>query len=317
MKAKSALALIGIIVAGVVLTLWKPASDAPAPTPIVAAPPSAAHEPTVENRQEQRASETIAPAEPPVVSRKAPLQPKAQPSVETVAAELLAQIQEALASTNLDEREIVFTNLLAALVHADPLAAARFAETNYLGDTHDQLLHRAAQLWAQQDSAAALDWAASLNSASERDAILTDVCLQVAERDPAEAVRTRSQYVADEQPNAGLETLAQRWAEKDFAAALDWTLSRANGEQRDQLIARLTFVQSQTSPAEAATLVVQQIPAGEAQTEAVMAVLHQWANRDLAEAAKWVELFPEGELRIRAVNELNGIAKYQSAEQSP
>jgi hypothetical protein len=48
-----------------------------------------------------------------------------------------------------------------------------------------------------------------------------------------------------------------------------------------------------------------------------MSVLHQWASRDLAAAVKWVELFPEGEVRSRAVNELAGVANYQSAVQSP
>jgi hypothetical protein len=73
----------------------------------------------------------------------------------------------------------------------DPLAAARLAETNNLGDTHDLILHRVAQLWAATDAAAALNWAATLSKAVERDAILTDVCLEVAARDPAAARRER------------------------------------------------------------------------------------------------------------------------------
>jgi hypothetical protein len=122
--------------------------------------------------------------------------------------------------------------------------------------------------------------------------------------------------VTDENPNAGLAALAQRWAEKDFAAALDWALTRA-GEQRNQLIARLAFIQSQTSPIEADTLAVQNIPPGEAQTEAVMAVLHQWGLRDLPAAQQWVAQFPDSDLRTRAINELAGIAEYQTPAQSP
>lgn len=48
-----------------------------------------------------------------------------------------------------------------------------------------------------------------------------------------------------------------------------------------------------------------------------MAVLHQWALRDLPAAERWVARFPEGDLRTRALNELEGIAKYQSAGQPP
>jgi hypothetical protein len=308
MKTKLVLALVAIGSVGIVLTLWKPAS---APSERAALEPA-------EQSREAPGTETIVPLKPSVAPMKTPAQLQVQNDALGNAADLLAQIQTALASTNLDDREMVFTNLLAEMVRIDPLAVARFAETNSLGDTHDLLLYRVAQLWAATDSSAAVNWAATLtNTRGDRDAILTEVCLQVSERDPEEAVRMRTQHVADEQPNPGLEVLAQRWGEKDFSAALDWALSRAASEQRDQLIARLAFVQSQTSPIEAATLVAEKIPAGGAQTEAIMSVLHQWGSRDLAAAEKWVARFPESELRTRAVSELEGLAKYQSSVKSP
>jgi hypothetical protein len=160
-----------------------------------------------------------------------------------------------------------------------------------------------------------LNWATTLNNPAERDAILTEVYLQVAESDPAKAVRMRSQLLIDEKPNGGLEALAERWAEKDFSAALDWALSRAAGEQRDLLIARLAYVQSQTSPLEAATLVVEKIQAGKVQTEAAIAVLSQWASSDLPAAGRWAARFPEGDLRSRAFNQLGIIARCQSTGQ--
>lgn len=303
MKTKLVLALVAIISAGIVLSLWKPFS-APLATQLPFE--RAALEQTAESSQESAARETIA-------ARKRPAQPQAQTHTATVTEDLLLQIQAVLASANYDDREIVFTNLLVELVHTDPLAAAQFAETNSIGDTHDQVLHRVAELWAATDSAAALNWAATLNNPAERDAILTEVCLQVAESDPAEAVRMRSQLVTDEKPNGGLESVAERWAEKDFSAALDWALSRAASEQRDLLIARVAYVQSQTSPLEAATLVVEKIPAGRAQTEAAIAVLGQWASRDPAAAGQWAKRFPEGDLRSRAFSELGNVARFQSA----
>jgi hypothetical protein len=292
MKTKMTLAIIGGLIAGAAMNQWKSAS--PAPT-------SVSSSPTASNKPAHSSSE---PAE-----RTSRASRRVRPNVENDPAPLLARIQDALGSTNPDDREIVFTHLLAALVRADPFAAARFAETNDLGGTHDLILHRVAQLWAARDTTAALDWAAGLADARERDGILTDVFLQIAESDPAEAVRTYSRYVTDEKSNAGLEALAQRWAEKDFSAARDWALSRHTGTQRDQLIARLAYVQSRTAPFEAATMVVGNIPEGGMQTEAVMTVLHQWALRDPVAAGKWVENFPEGDLHTRAVNELNGIAR--------
>jgi hypothetical protein len=154
------------------------------------------------------------------------------------------------------------------------------------------ILHRVAQLWAAQYTSAALDGAATLGNAREPDEILTDVFLRIAESDPAEAVRTHSRYAPDGKPNAGLEALTQRWAEKDFPAALDWALFLDTEAQREQLIARLAFIQSQTASLDAATLVVENVPEEKAQTEAVMAVLHQRALRDLAAAKKWARTFP-------------------------
>jgi hypothetical protein len=134
MKTKLVLALVAILAAGIVLSLWKPFSAAPATQlPFE----QAALEQTAEGWQESAARETIAP-------RKAPAQPQIQTHAATVAADLLAQIQTALASTNLDDRESVFTTLLAELVRTDPFTAARFAETNSVGFTHDQVLHRVA-----------------------------------------------------------------------------------------------------------------------------------------------------------------------------
>jgi hypothetical protein len=292
MKTKVSIVMLGIFIAVVAATRWKPTSRATA---------SASISPTAANNTAHSSSEHA--------ERTSSASRRVRPSVENDPAKLLARIQDALGSTNPDDREIVFTHLLAALVRANPFEAARFAETNDLGGTHDLILHRVAQLWAARDTSAALDWAAALGNARERDEILTDIFLRIAENDPAEAVRTRRRYVTDEKTNAGLEVLAQRWAEKDFPAALAWALSRAAGEQRDQLIARMAFVQSQTAPFDAATLAVENLPEGRVQTEAVMAVLHQWALRDPAGAGEWVEDFPEGDLRTRAVNELNGIAQ--------
>ena len=307
MKTKLVLALVAITSVGIVLSWWKPASTPPTDQPGATPFEQAALEQTAENSQKPGIS-SLAP-------RRAPAPLQGQTPAATVAADLLVQIQSALASENFDDRESVFTTLLAELVRIDPLAAAQFAETNSIGDTHDQVLQHVAQLWAATDPSAALNWATTLNNPAERDAILTEVCLQVAESDPAEAVKARSQFVTDEKPNPGLEVLAQRWAEKDFSAALDWALSRAAGEQRDLFVARLAFVQSQTSPLEAATLVVEKIPAGRTQTEAAISVLHQWALSDMDAAGQWATRFPEGDLRSRAFSELGGIARLQTAGQ--
>jgi hypothetical protein len=312
MKMKLVLALVAVVSAAVVLISWKPA-----PAPLAEQSGATLFEQTA---LEQAAGSSLEPARETDVPLKSAFVPRkaqtpAQNQAAMVAADLLAQIRAALASKNFSDREFVFTNLLVQWVHADPFAAAGFAETNAIGYTRDQILHRVAQLWAATDSSAALNWAATLNNPAEREAILTEVCLQVAESDPAEAIRIRGQFVTDAKPNEGLEALIQRWAEKDLPAALDWGLSHTAGERRDQLVARVAYVQSQTSPFDAATLVTEKIPPGRTQTEAAIAVLHQWASQDMAAAGQWVARFPEGDLRARGLKELGIVARFQTAGQ--
>ncbi len=222
------------------------------------------------------------------------------------------RIRAALASPDATRQPDLVARLLAEWVEADPQAAARFAETSDIAGDHAWILHRVAQLWAERDTQAALAWAGSLPEPGEKDAMLTDVCLQLSATDPAEAVRTLAQQIPGENPHGGLEVLAQRWAEHDFTAARDWALSRPDGWRRDRLIARLAQSQAQQAPRDAAALVADEITEGATQTEAVLAVLHQWAIQDAAAATEWIELFPDSGVRTRAFAEIDGIARYRS-----
>ncbi len=229
----------------------------------------------------------------------------------------LAELQWALDSTNPAAREFALTNLLPALLREDPAAAGHWAETITDPELRESALRQVARLWAAQDSAGALAWAGSLAEPLARDTTLTDVCLQVARTDPAAAGRMRDQFVPDNVPSLALNDLAQQWAQQDFPGALAWTLARTQNDQRDGIIARLVFVESQTDPAAAAQLAVEQIPAGPAQDEAVMSVVHQWALRDPASVSAWVNQFPAGPLRDRAILELSGIAEYRNLASTP
>jgi hypothetical protein len=106
-----------------------------------------------------------------------------------------------------------------------------------------------------------------------------------------------------------LENLAQRWAEKDLAAAIQWADSLAPGEQRDRIIARAAFIQAQTSAETAAQSIVDRMSPGLAREEALISVLHQWALQDVSAAERWVEEQPSGPLKIRAAAEIDAISR--------
>lgn len=166
---------------------------------------------------------------------------------------------------------------------------------------------RALHRWAAQDPAAALAWANAQPPGDDRSDALVAVCFGIAEKDPARAVQTAVTYGVDQQTTGVMENLVQQWAAADLRGAYAWAADQPAGEPRSALLARVAFIWSQSTPADAAKMVVEQIPPGDTQTEAVMTVLHQWAMRDPSTALEWVRRFPESPLRARAITELEGI----------
>ena len=225
---------------------------------------------------------------------------------------LLQQINDAMLANDPTARDR-FQSSLAELVRSYPKTAARFAESLAAGEMREEALRRVAQNWAAQDPESAERWATRLNDPSERVSALSDICFQIAQTNAAQALFKAEQYGLGAAPGAVRENLVQQWAGQDFYSAANWAEQQPKGEQRDEMLSRLAFVQSATAPAEAVQLVVGQIPPGPIQTEAAISVLHQWAMRDLNAARSWVELFPAGPVRDRADAELDNIAAYQNS----
>ena len=169
--------------------------------------------------------------------------------------------------------------------------------------------------WIAQNPYAAVEWAAQLPDGENRDAALETACYEIANVNPAEAVALAEKYALTN--HATLANLTQQWAQQDLGAAYKWVLTRREGEERNDLAARIGYVWSGSQPAAAANFVVQEIPPGPVQTEAAISVLHQWAIRDLNGAMAWVELFPDGDIRQRAIKELAGVRNYSLSDGVP
>jgi hypothetical protein len=155
---------------------------------------------------------------------------------------------------------------------------------------------------------AALNRVAAMPSREQQDEALARICYEWAGFDPRAAVENAIEWELDEVPGL-IGNLAQQWASADINAARDWTKLQPRGEVRSELVTRIGFVMSQDDPRAAAGYVLEELEAGEAQTEAVISVLHQWALQDPASASSWVGTFPTGSLRERALQELAGIPR--------
>jgi hypothetical protein len=210
---------------------------------------------------------------------------------------------------DLQKRERLLGKLFQAWVVRDAAGAAEFA----LG-IGDKSMRREALLqvtsnWAIQDPDAALKWAvdAKYETDYERQMATSMICTEVARTDPKEALRLAQDYRIDERNDEILPNLTRRWAELDASAASDWVVQQPPGEKRDRLILSIAETLVNNSPTRAAKFILQQIPPGEGQNQAVLSILPQWALVDMPGAKAWAELFPEGSLRDRAMEALNGV----------
>lgn len=243
--------------------------------------------------------------------RHAIVVPKAFPTVEDRVAQLSAAIVQELNATN-HGHDTVFTNLLPQLIALDPMAAAKLVENTTSEQGREELLRQVIQTWTTNDATAAFTWAEQLADTNEQQRALIYATKQMAELDPA-AAAAAARCLTDGQ-DAVMGDIALTWAGKDLAGALNWATSQPAGAQRDGIIARVAFIESRTAPEAAADLVITEIPPGQAQEEAAISVLRQWALQDFQSARAWADRFPSGPLRDRALAELSEITSSATAK---
>ena len=135
---------------------------------------------------------------------------------------------------------------------------------------------------------------------------------QMAETNPAAAVKLAHSLDPTNRSNGMMENLVQKWAGADLKSTADWVETQTQGDERDRLLERVAFVQSDTDPATAMQMVADKISPGSVQDEAAMSVLHRELEQDFYTGSTWWNLFPEGsDLQIRAQKEIAGWALYQ------
>lgn len=177
----------------------------------------------------------------------------------------------------------------------------------------ESAIRELARDWAARDPAAAEKWAAAFDDPEDRERAMSHVCLEVAGGSPRDAI----EIVRRNELNSGMiESIVGQWGIADFEAAADWARELPTGDLRDNALARLALVRAEKSPVEAASMVSTALAAGPAQEEAAIAVLHQWLRKDPDAARQWVDAFPDGELKERAQNEIEGMATHRAAMQA-
>lgn len=128
----------------------------------------------------------------------------------------------------------------------------------------------------------------------------------LAETDPRAALLAASTQDLGPASTYVRGNLLQRWAERDFTAALAYADDFRPGPDREEMLGRLALLLAASLPAEAADIVAQDMAPGATRDEAAISVLHRWARADAASARTWAATFPPGRLRERALREVEG-----------
>ncbi len=232
----------------------------------------------------------------------------AVPAVSESAGSLFAQIELLMRSSDDASWNRLLNELFPSLVQRDRAAAARVVEGMPFGEKRELLLRRLARAWATVDFEGVTGWLGNLTRIEDQKPGFEEACFGAMESSPADAIRVWEKFAFTADDHV-LANLAQNWATRDLPAARAWVTTQPPSLQRDQAAARIAYVMSQSKPAEAAAFAVEEIPPGPAQSEAVISVLHRWAETDPAGATNWAAGFSEPILRERAINELAGIVQ--------
>lgn len=204
-------------------------------------------------------------------------------------------------------RDAGLAEIAGRWIDRNPHEALEFARRLPPGEVRNTFLRQLLVAWAGKDTASALSWSDQLENDSEHRYARSTICTELAKEDPRQALELAIGHGADEASDGLLENLAMQWADRETTSAMEWVRSQPSVEWKERLVARVAYVLAKTDPCAAACRVAEDMTPGTAQNEAVISVVHQWAQIDPEAAARWVDELPSGALQERALSELAGI----------
>lgn len=194
--------------------------------------------------------------------------------------------------------------LLRRWTESDGHAAAAWAEQLPAGPARDAAISGVAIEWANASLADATAWTKTLGDEAERNATMLSVANEAVRAEPVEALRLAMALPDTLQRDELIRRAAMEWAAQDAQGAVAWAEQISDETLRAKVLAGETVSWAEQNPEAAATLAVEQLPAGRLQNDAVVSIIQRWAQQQPETAAAWVEQFPNGPLRDAAEENL-------------
>jgi hypothetical protein len=222
-------------------------------------------------------------------------------------AKLCNEITTALEGPSDERKSDAFENLLPALVKLNPLWAAKFAESMARSRHGEHVLRVVMQTWVMHERENALAWADTLSDPELQWFIVGEGYKQLGQARPAEAIAAYTKKYPASYNYDVVTSIIKGWADSDPEAAVSWlNVHPVDAEANAVRWTAVTSVLAKTNPARAANVVLQNIPPGPDQDEAITTVFYKWAKLDGEGAMRWLAQFPEGSLRQRMIDEMAG-----------
>lgn len=157
--------------------------------------------------------------------------------------------------------------------------------------------------WAQQDQAAALEWAQGIADEAGRRSALSGLYNGWATRDPAEAAVRFETVIDPVERQALLNSLANQWVSRDSQAAMEWF---GNLDEADRSTIGSSMVQnlSYSDPQGAAAWYDRMVAEGALTSEiqhSASNIAAQWTQHDPVAAADWAGQLEDEQARKNAV----------------
>lgn len=222
---------------------------------------------------------------------------------------------------NLDQPELIndiSLRLVRRWARHDAAAASVWAEQLPAGSLRQDAMTGVAVEWANTSLGEAVAWGRQLSEAAERQTVLFSVANEAVRLDPVVALHLATELPADTRSTDLIQRSAREWATADGEQAVTWARQIKDGDLRNQVLASMAVAISENDPVAAATVATSEIPAGRAQSDAVVGIIERWAQNQPEQAAAWVEQFPDNDLKSTAVENVVAmwsLSDSQKAEQ--
>jgi hypothetical protein len=185
----------------------------------------------------------------------------------------------------------------------DPQATAKWVAMLPVGTERAAALDQVAIAWANRDYEAAAKWARQLPAADKQN-VLGSIAQEVVRTDPVKALQFAVELPSSEMRDRVIRHAVAEWATTDANKAVAWARQILDNPLREQLLATAATSWSESNPTAAATLALTDLPPGRIQADTIISIVQRWAQQNSAQAAAWINSFPEGELRQTAIENL-------------